>query len=162
MLFRSPEHTTSHTLQSEQIIHDWYDMVPFGGHDLNRDVHQSSQRIISFYSAIISDSSVLEQFRKGFAQILAITNRSADHHLSLWIVSSQTPKEQIYYRLLQLIYTIQKDNTIDYDRDEYNQYYDAITEVIGTKILKFNSQNWIRSLMDGVLVAASSGVLGWL
>lgn len=25
-----PEHSTTHSIQSEQIMNDWYDMTPFG------------------------------------------------------------------------------------------------------------------------------------
>lgn len=141
-----PERSTHHTLQSEQLMNDWYDMTPFGGHDLNRDVHTHSQKIVSFFSKILVDDSAVTDCNKDFSQICAVTNRGNDHHLPLWIVSHQHQYEELYYRLLQLIETTKYTTSIKQDDELYYQYYDALSEVIGTKTLKFTSQTRLRGL----------------
>jgi hypothetical protein len=156
-----PDQSTKDTLHSEQLMNHRFDIVPFGGHELMRDVTLSTQKLLDLYAQVIADPQSIWLFSKELSQTQASLDRWRDHFCPLWIIKNTQQKEQSYYRFVSLV-AAARERGLPIDEQIHLQTYDAIEEMIGYKTSQFLAWTNFRTLIDGSVVAMSSGILWWL
>ncbi len=154
-----PQLKTKDTLEAERLMSQWFDIVPFSGHELLRNL---SDYATTLYQSLMSFSRDSE-LTNTIANMDALYVWSRDHHLLLGVVPDAEYPEQTLYRFVQLL----KIQSSRYSQqEEYKRYFsdhlESIDSLVREKVQQFWSWTFHKSLKDGVVVAVSSGVLGWM
>ncbi len=158
----NPDETTHQSLSAQQTISRRYDIVPFAGHELHRDVIVLSKKLLHHCSQILSNEISYDALRKELAQLQATNDWINTNALSLRIVPTDQYHEQSLCRFFALQQTLSDMCWWKHDEDIYIQTTEALNELIEIKTKQFQTQNRRRAWSDGFLVAVSSGVLWWL
>lgn len=69
-----PDRSTRDTLGLAQTMNRRYDVIPFAGHELLRDVQVVTQKLLSYLADIIRDPSTIATYTRELAQYRAVTD----------------------------------------------------------------------------------------
>lgn len=152
-----PSQEAKKTVQVQHVMSRWFDVVPFASHELLWEASEYGKQL---YQILIAMMMGNEYDQQALAQMDAVAQWSHDNGLSLFIVKDAQFAEQALYRLDSLLRIIRQlhSNPIPEESAQYQSIVELITEK------KYNFWFWTmrNSLRDGILVAISSGVLGWM
>lgn len=151
-----PEQSTKDTVQAQQLMSRWFDVIPFSGHEIMWETTSYAKRLYSYIMSFSHEESV----QKDIATMNAVSQWSNDHHLSLLIIQDAQYVEQTLYRFVYLLDAM-KQNLLQEEVyvSEYQAQYESIDELISGKKYSFWLWTFRNALRDGAIVAISSGVV---
>ncbi len=155
-----PDQSPKTSIAAQKTMTQRYDVVPFSGHELVWDATAYAKTL---YDTIIESlSSGLAWYTKDTAMISAVYQRWKDNNLSLMIVQDGQYTEQVSYRFESLLWIVESLTWSLSSESQYSETYDIIDDLVSTKKYNFWFWTFRNALIDGVMVACSSGILWWM
>jgi len=155
-----PDKDPKVSISAQKTMTHWYDVVPFSGHELVWDATQYAK--ILFDAVISSLSSGFEHTTKDIAMISSVAQRWKDNNLSLMVVQDGQYAEQVSYRFESLLALVESLSWSLSSESQYIETYDIIDELVSTKKYNFWFRTYRDAIIDGVMVACTSGLLWWI